>query len=497
MLQKMLFELGFQEELRWASFGADGDFGGATTAALKAFAKKNSLTSDGTSVSKELAEKMVSCQKNLPDLRALQGLLNSGKTAIRLRRGSGSKQNIQSLQRLLNELGFGTELNWAKWGADGGYGGSTIAAVAAYAQKNNTTSDGSNVSAAIATSILKQFTPSLGKDWANGLASKNRKKTSLKPIKNRRSTSEYAKLYPARQRDFSSIQQELGKTYRFEEVGHLIPKDNRVLKCQQVTRKNKDASYYYREILAKKRIVLHFTAGQIAGDFWALTQKNNHVSTAFVLGRDGTVYRMFPNIKFWSYHIGRPAVGGNTNISQSSVGIEVSNWGPLREDGRGGLVSWDHGYWFCNLDDTDAYVKIEEPFRGAQYFAAITDEQYDSLISLLRYLSQELDIPANFLPEGKRDQLFKNNQEAINFEGITCHTNYRASDKWDFAEAAFDWGKLIAGVTAADYTPAFGTRSLEMPTMKTEAEMMADHDHLHEGHQDHTVYGEDGPQVDI
>lgn len=495
-LQQILFELGFQEELQWSKWGADGGYGGATTAAILAFAQKNNLETDGTSVSPELAEKMAYLYNNLPDLRALQALLNAGQTADRLRRGSGSKQNIQALQRLLNTLGYGEQLNWDRWGADGGYGDSTVAAVIAFAEKEGADNDGNSVSADIASSILKKFTPSLGKDWANNLASKKRKKTSLKPVKNRTRLSQYAKVFPSAARGLSAIQQELNQ-YDFEASSHLIPKDNRVLNCQHVTRKNRDASYYYHDELVKERIVLHFTAGQIAGDFGALTLKGNKVSTAFLLGRDGTIYKLFPNTKFWSYHIGRGAIGGNTRMSQRSIGIEVSNWGPLRDDGKGGLVTWDHGYWFCNLDETDAYIKIDEPFRGASYFAAITDQQYDSLISLLRYLVQEFDIPANFLEAGRRDQLFRNNQEAIDFKGVCCHTNFRPTGKWDFAEAAFDWERIIAGVTADDYVPAYGTRSLDGPAPITEAEMTEAMHEMHKGKQDCTIYGEDGPDVDI
>ena len=79
----------------------------------------------------------------------------------------------------------------------------------------------------------------------------------------------------------------------------------------------------------------------------------------------------------------------------------------------------------------------------------------------------------------------------------TGHTNFRPTGKWDFCEAAFDWERIIAGVTADDYVPAFGTRSLSGPTPVTEIEMTEAMHETHKGNQDHSVYGEDGPDVDI
>ncbi|MCB0588530.1 MAG: peptidoglycan-binding protein [Phaeodactylibacter sp.] len=53
-LQQMLYQMGFGEELKWDKYGADGDYGGATTAAVQAFAAKNGLESDGLTVSQEV-----------------------------------------------------------------------------------------------------------------------------------------------------------------------------------------------------------------------------------------------------------------------------------------------------------------------------------------------------------------------------------------------------------------------------------------------------------
>ena len=54
-----------------------------------------------------------------------------------LTHGSKAKEEIQALQTLLNERGFGAALNWEKYGADGLYGNNTAAAVALFSQLEN------------------------------------------------------------------------------------------------------------------------------------------------------------------------------------------------------------------------------------------------------------------------------------------------------------------------------------------------------------------------
>ena len=57
VLQDILHELGFDEEMDWAKYGADGEYGKGTTAAVKAFAIRNGLDSDGKRVTLEMAKK--------------------------------------------------------------------------------------------------------------------------------------------------------------------------------------------------------------------------------------------------------------------------------------------------------------------------------------------------------------------------------------------------------------------------------------------------------
>ena len=58
-VQTLLHELGYDEELKWETYGADGDYGRSTTAAVKAFAEKEGIENDGAIVTGEIAREML------------------------------------------------------------------------------------------------------------------------------------------------------------------------------------------------------------------------------------------------------------------------------------------------------------------------------------------------------------------------------------------------------------------------------------------------------
>ncbi|MBC7828274.1 MAG: N-acetylmuramoyl-L-alanine amidase [Chitinophagaceae bacterium] len=218
--------------------------------------------------------------------------------------------------------------------------------------------------------------------------------------------------------------------------------------------------YYYKVEHPKQRIVLHFTAGNIRSDLGALTRNDYHVSVAFVIGRDGTIYQLFSS-KYWSGHLGKGVGNEGTGNAEdkSSIGIELSNYGYLSEvsgnletyysrqkdkAGKPGPVDV-----YCSLADTHAYKKLETPFRNQRYYASHTPQQYNSLIVLLRYLTTQYKIPRNFLPDQLR---YVTTPEVLKFKGIVSHINYRKDGKWDIGQA-FEWEKVIKGVQAEKYIP--------------------------------------------
>lgn len=182
-------------------------------------------------------------------------------------------------------------------------------------------------------------------------------------------------------------------------------------------------SYYYKTKTTKKSICLHFTVGYIKSDTASLSTKDNCVSVSYVVDRSGRIYEMFPDTE-WSYHLGKGAVGGNGTMSKQSIGIEISNYGPLKLSGDK-LVDV-YGNEYCKESETEFYSK--QNFRGYDYYASMTDVQIDSVSALVRYLGRKHDIPMDFRPD---DSPFASNSEATSFRGVFYHTNVR-KDKFDW-----------------------------------------------------------------
>lgn len=266
----------------------------------------------------------------------------------------------------------------------------------------------------------------------------------------------------------SSLEDKITKTgndgeYVLRKFSIPVPNENLTLNGFLTTPKNR-SKYYQSVEHPKQRIVLHFTAGQIRSDLEALTRNDFHVSVAFVIGRNGAIYQLFPS-KFWSGHIGKGIGNTNTGNAQDKVtiGIELSNYGFLTEkdgnletyysrqkDNNGKIGPVDI---YCSLTEKQAYKKIDRPFREQSYYATHSEEQYDSLIILLRYLTSRYNIPRAFLPEPKR---YEATEDVLTFKGIVSHINYRKDGKWDIGPG-FEWDKVIKGVQATSYTPLFET----------------------------------------
>ena len=223
------------------------------------------------------------------------------------------------------------------------------------------------------------------------------------------------------------------------------------------------SGYYHDTVYPKKRIVLHFTAGGLIGDMSTLTgavkpgNKVQHLSVPFVLARDGTIYQLYSS-KFWSGNLGKGLgnVGTNNAQDKCTIGIEVSNYGPLtrKADGLYNI----YGEQYCALNQTDAYQTVTPAFRGEAHYATYTDAQYESLIVLLRYLTAQYAIPREFMAESKR---YITTPDVLTFKGIVSHINYRVSGKWDVG-TAFNWARVITGVKAPTFVPT-QRRGYELP----------------------------------
>ena len=235
-----------------------------------------------------------------------------------------------------------------------------------------------------------------------------------------------------------------GKEFVVTEMTVPIKGTNQVMPYVNCRLKNGDTSFYYQEKNTKTQIVLHYTAGFLKGDIAALSKPNNHVSTPFIIARNGNIINLWSSA-YWSYHLGSGAIGGNTRGSKRTIAVEISNIGFLKRIDNKLVTVYSDTDVYCDINQTRFYTKLDSPYRGAYYYATFTRQQYDSLLLLLRYLTAAYNIPKEFLPEDKR-YVVGNESDLVNFKGIVSHVNYRASGKWDIGPA-FDWERIINGLT--------------------------------------------------
>ena len=108
------------------------------------------------------------------------------------------------------------------------------------------------------------------------------------------------------------------------------------------------------------------------------------------------------------------------NLNKLSVGIEVSNWGPLKE--KNGKF-----YNYVNGEINPSYVTtLEIPYKGYKHWYKYTDAQIESTRQLLVYLCDTYKIPKAY-----RSEIFKIDKEAFKgTAGIFTHNSVR-KDKSD------------------------------------------------------------------
>ncbi|MBX3566962.1 MAG: N-acetylmuramoyl-L-alanine amidase [Rhizobiaceae bacterium] len=198
------------------------------------------------------------------------------------------------------------------------------------------------------------------------------------------------------------------------------------------------ATHYDHATTSKKRIVLHYTAGYLGGDISTLTTPNLKVSVSFVVARNGRIYRLFPS-QNWSFHTGPGTVGGNTTISSSSVGIEISNIGYLDQSGNWMWTSYGDRY--CQVGEHQYYQTLATPFRDKRHYATFTEPQYVAVNQLLDRLAAKHAINRVFIPAANRFSVFPSSTVGQAYRGICSHVNYRPSGKWDIGPA-FNWAAI-------------------------------------------------------
>ena len=233
-----------------------------------------------------------------------------------------------------------------------------------------------------------------------------------------------------------------GKKFILKEETFPIKGTTETIKIMDCVRDNGDESFFYKEETAKKKITLHYTMGYLKGDIATLTQQL--VSVPFVIGRNGQIYNLFAS-KYWSYHLGPGAIGGNTAMSRECIGIEISNIGPLKLIGNNLVTTYSNQDNYCSLDETQYYTKLNSKFRNYEYYATFTDSQYEAISKLIKFLCAKYNIPKNFLNNPERYEIMTESGFQ-NFTGIVSHINCR-TDKTDIGPA-FNWDKIINSVNS-------------------------------------------------
>lgn len=233
-----------------------------------------------------------------------------------------------------------------------------------------------------------------------------------------------------------------GKKFILKEGTFPIKGTAETIKIMDCARENGDKSFFYQVETVKKKIVLHFTMGYLKGDIGTLTTQ--HVSVPFVIGRNGNIYNLFAS-KYWSYHLGPGAIGGNSAMSKECIGIEISNIGPLKLVGSNLVTTYSDSDVYCTLAETQYYTKLPAKYRGYEYFATFTTAQYEAISKLIKFLCAKYNIPKKFVNEPERYEIMTE-QGFVGFTGIVTHVNCR-KDKVDIGPA-FDWNRVITAVNS-------------------------------------------------
>ncbi|MBO6674113.1 MAG: N-acetylmuramoyl-L-alanine amidase [Rhizobiales bacterium] len=203
---------------------------------------------------------------------------------------------------------------------------------------------------------------------------------------------------------------------------------------------NEHSGFFYKSRTRKTGICLHYTEGYLGGDISYLTRHDYKVSVPFLIGQSGKIVQLF-DPDYWSYHLGRGAIGGNTRGSKALIGIELNSVGHIEKSGDLMFTYWGNEY--CRATETNYYTKLRSAYRGYEYYAAFTALQYKSLNALLDALCDKYDIPRRFLNLSTRFEPFARSEEAAKFRGISSHVNYRSTGKRDIGPA-FEWHRIGA-----------------------------------------------------
>lgn len=202
-----------------------------------------------------------------------------------------------------------------------------------------------------------------------------------------------------------------------------------------IDQKYMDKDEYLAGPTKKEYLFLHHTAGG-HNPYSVIKMWNNdtrgRVGTEFVMGGqsvfngddiyDGTLVQCFPEGAY-GWHLGD---NGSQHMHTHSVGIEVCNFGPIR-----------NGLTYTGQKANPLQIaELKQPFRGSKFYHRYSDKQISTLKSFILYIADRdnIDVRKGLVEEIKSKGAagFEFNSDAYygKIKGMWTHTNTR-KDKSD------------------------------------------------------------------
>lgn len=184
---------------------------------------------------------------------------------------------------------------------------------------------------------------------------------------------------------------------------------------------------FYAQVHEKSQVYLHHTAGAAEGErqfsFWQ--HDPIKVATCVCISRDGEVVQGYSS-KYWAYHLGMSKRHFNVfdlpykNLDRTSIGVEICNWGWLTKKGD------DFYTYVGSLVPSHRVMKLNQPYRGHQYWEDYTDEQIESVRKLLLLWKDRYGIDVSY-----NEDIWDVSKRALKGEnGVFTHNSVRP-DKTD------------------------------------------------------------------
>ncbi len=152
-LQNALYKIGYSKPLNWESYGADGDYGGSTTAGVLAFAQKNNFDTNGETITFEMFQRIIHLEQIVEPLKIL--------STVESIHAESPKEVLTAFQNVLFYTG-----NVSEQKAEATYNDDLIAAVKAFTEKETLTFE-EVVTSEIIQKLIALCENGLGEDWKN------------------------------------------------------------------------------------------------------------------------------------------------------------------------------------------------------------------------------------------------------------------------------------------------------------------------------------------